>query len=442
MKHLRLVYRLLLAALVVSLPSTTAAQEFRNSYAVVVGVNDYSGTPNWRNLTFAERDADHVAAYFKSQGYNVRVMKGDATRRNIIAYLLDELAPRLGTDDRVVFYFGGHGHTQEIDGRQVGYILPAGVRGSADYISMGDVRTWAERLGRARHLLFVINACYGGTLGGLRGGGIDPSRADYVAEVTRRRARQFISAGGADQQVLDGGPGNLSWFTYYFLEALQKGEANTYGDEVITFSELNGYLVPRAANAVQTPAWGALSGHGLGEFVFKTKVPPNLRRLALPLPPLDSARRGRSRQSTTTGETTGKQDLATVTRAIEAMRAPIDNIFTAWEALDLELYMEQWAPDALQYSPSYRRNRDDIRMRRVRDFQRFESVTVLGYEVAFAGYREETAYFNVKYSFRFVLKGGRVFNENKIGERYETRYSPTVGRWQIAVNQDYISRGK
>ncbi|MEE8526216.1 MAG: caspase family protein [Thermoanaerobaculia bacterium] len=442
MKHLIFAIQLLLPGVALGLPSTSP--EFRNSYALIVGVNDYSGAPGWPNLAYAEHDAKFVGAYFRSQGYDVRVMTDGGTRRNIVAHLLDDLAPRLGSDDRVVFYFGGHGHTETTGGRQVGYILPAGVRSSADYISMGDLRTYAERLGSARHMLFIINACYGGTLGSLRGGGVDPSRPNYRAEVMRRHARQFISSGGANQQVLDGGPGNLSWFTYYLLEALQEGKADTNDDHLITFSELNGYLVPRASNEVQTPAWGALGGHALGEFVFRTDMPASLRRLALPLASPDTAPRVRLEHSSvpTSDPTTRESDLPTVTRNMEAMRAPMDRLFTAWESLDLDLYMAQWAPTALQYSRRFRRSHDDILEKRQRDFQRLERVAVLGYEVAYAGFYEETAHFNVKYSLRFVFKDGKVITENQIGERYETRYSPAVGRWQISVNQDYISRGK
>jgi hypothetical protein len=442
MKGIAMASRLLLAALflLTSLPSS--AEDFRNSYALVVGVNDYADAPGWPNLAFAERDAEYVAAYFRSQGYDVRLMKEDATRRNIVGYLLDELAPRLGADDRVAFYFGGHGHTEEKHGRQVGYLLPAGVRGSADWISMGDLRTYAERLGDARHMLFVVNACYGGTLGALRGGGVDPSRPDYRAEIVRRPARQFIAAGGADQQVLDGGPGDLSWFTFYFLEALQKGEADANGDRLITFSELNGYLVPRASNGQQTPAWGALAGHALGEYVFTTNIPASRKGLQMPLPSPNAARLAMSRDLSRASEpTTSQEDLSAVARTIEAQRLPIDNLFTAWEKLDLDLYMAQWAPQAIQYSRQFRRDRDEILQKRRKDFRRFDRVEVLGYEVAYAGFRNETAHFNVKYSMRFHFKDGRILDEDQIGERYETRYVPAAGRWQISVNQDYMSKG-
>jgi WD40 repeat protein len=88
--------------------------------------------------------------------------------------------------------------------------------------------------------------------------------------ITGRVAREVITAGGKDQQVLDGGPNGHSYFVDYLLEALADGMADTNGDGYITFSELSSYLIPRASNRQQTPAFGVLSGHQAGEYLFRS----------------------------------------------------------------------------------------------------------------------------------------------------------------------------
>lgn len=194
-----------------------------------------------------------------------------ATTTAIVSALQTRLAPRLAAEDRVLVFFAGHGYTEHLGEQDFGYLVPYdGTEDSATYLSMEELRTLSEKMGRAKHQLFILNACYGG-LFGLRGQvlRVDPHVPGYLEEVTRRAAREFITAGGRDQQVLDGGPGGLSFFTYYVLEALggkQLGDLD--GDGAITFPELAGYLVPRASNDYQTPLAGALPGHGGGELVL------------------------------------------------------------------------------------------------------------------------------------------------------------------------------
>jgi formylglycine-generating enzyme required for sulfatase activity len=105
---------------------------------------------------------------------------------------------------------------------------------------------------------------------GTKAGGVDPNTPNYLKEITRRKARQIITAGGKDQIVLDGGPYGHSVFTGSILEAIKEGLADFNGDGYITYAELVSYLVPAATNPYQTPAPAYLPGHGSGEFVFRS----------------------------------------------------------------------------------------------------------------------------------------------------------------------------
>ena len=83
----------------------------------------------------------------------------------------------------------------------------------------------------------------------------------------------MISAGGADQEVLDTGPNGHSLFTAALLDALQRGEADTRRDGYIVTPDLVSYLISKASNTYQTPTEADLPGHALGEFLFASPVP-------------------------------------------------------------------------------------------------------------------------------------------------------------------------
>lgn len=243
---------------------------YERSYALVIGINKYASS-RWPDLSYARKDAEGVATFLRSQGFEVITLYDEqAYKTAIVSQMQNYLAPRVSRDDRVLVFFAGHGYTEQLGGKDWGYIVPYGAGNtSASYISMEEIRTLAEKMGSAKHQLFVMDACYGGLLG-TRAGGVDPSIPNYLEEVTKRGAKQILTAGGKDQQVLDGGLWGHSVFTGYLLQALREGLADLNGDGYITFAELSGYLVPRASNAYQTPASGTLPGHGLGEFVFRS----------------------------------------------------------------------------------------------------------------------------------------------------------------------------
>ena len=96
----------------------------------------------------------------------------------------------------------------------------------------------------------------------------------YLEEVTRRAARQILTAGGADQQVSDEGPDGHSVFTWALLQGLQ-GQADLDGNGLITASELGAYISPIVSQfAKHTPTVGNLVGSEGGEFIFQLQPEP------------------------------------------------------------------------------------------------------------------------------------------------------------------------
>ncbi|MFC1877773.1 caspase family protein, partial [Thermodesulfobacteriota bacterium] len=240
---------------------------YEKSFALVIGIDNYE---KWPPLEFAVNDARSFAEELKETGFdNITViLDKEATQRRILTELFHELPEKMGRNDRLFFYFAGHGQTEDLPGGgKRGYIIPVdcdiGNYGAAA-ISMDQIRSLSSRI-PAKHILYAMDSCYSG-LGLNRSGGVSPKISDYLRKIASMRAVQIITAGGKGEQVQEKEGHGL--FTTHFLEAL-KGKGDLNKDNVITGTELGAYLRPTVSNAsgqAQTPLFGRLEGEG--EFLF------------------------------------------------------------------------------------------------------------------------------------------------------------------------------
>ena len=251
-----------------------AATGYANSWAILVGIDDYK---KWPRLQYAVRDAEGVGQVLVQKfGFapeRVITLKNEqATRAGILGAFHDLMergknAGGLQPNDRVFMFFAGHGATRKLSsGRDLGYIVPYDADPdnlATDAIPMTEIQNIAESL-PAKHELFVMDACYSG-LGLTRGG----ANAAFLRENGRRLGRQMLTAGGTDQLVSDGGPNGHSVFTWTLLQGLG-GKADLNGDGMITATELAAYVAPAVSSvSQQTPAFGSLPGSEGGDFVFE-----------------------------------------------------------------------------------------------------------------------------------------------------------------------------
>ena len=240
---------------------------YNKSWAVVIGVNNYE---KWPGLEYAVNDATSVKKRMEKLGFDeiITLMDNEATKHNITQILGDKLPHEVQREDRLLIFFAGHGLTEEIGGRQYGYIIPVDGEKQNYYssaISMAQVREFSKRI-QAKHIYYVIDACYSG-LGLARSGSrFTPSMKGYLKKVTSLPAIQMLTAGGKGEQVMESDGHGL--FTEYFLSGIE-GHADTNTDGVVTASELGAYLRPsvsKASGQKQTPNYGSLEGEG--DFVF------------------------------------------------------------------------------------------------------------------------------------------------------------------------------
>jgi len=250
---------------------------YSNSWALIIGVNKYT---YWPQLSYAVNDAKGVSALLSRQyGFSpdriFTLLDEEATRENITQHLADVLADpeRIKENDRVFIFYAGHGMTRTLpSGRNLGYIIPVDAeldKFHSKSISMTHLQDFSEMI-PAKHVYFVMDSCYSG-IALTRSGGTAKS-SKYLSEISSRHARQILTAGGADQEVADGGPGGHSVFTWSLMQGLS-GEADLDKNNIITASELGAYVSPAVSeNSNQTPAFGNLVGSQGGEFLFELAV--------------------------------------------------------------------------------------------------------------------------------------------------------------------------
>ena len=240
---------------------------YGRSFAVVIGINKYE---KWPGLEFAVADAGAVKDSLQKTGFDdiTVILDQDATQRRILTELFHELPQKVERNDRVLFYFAGHGQTANTPGGgKKGYIIPVDAEAdsyASTAISMEQIRSLSSRIA-AKHIFYVMDCCYSG-LGLNRSTGVWPGISDYLRKVSAMRVVQSITAGGQGEQVQEKEGHGL--FTSYFLKAIE-GDADLNKDNVVTGTELGAYLRPTVSNAsrqTQTPLFGRLEGEG--EFLF------------------------------------------------------------------------------------------------------------------------------------------------------------------------------
>ena len=243
---------------------------YKDYYALVVGISDYE---KWPDLPGAAKDAREVASRLKEIGFEVKLELNPSAKE--LRKVLSDVVYEAGREKNraLLFYFAGHGETLELaDGTELGYIVPSDcplknkdpIGFDSKAISMKDMEVLALKV-KSKHFIMVFDSCFSGSLFNVvRAAPVD------ISEKSALPVRQFITAGGAGEQVPD-----QSVFKVVFLQGIS-GEADLNADGYVTGSELGMHLQEKVVNysrGGQHPQYGKINNPKLdrGDFIF---VPP------------------------------------------------------------------------------------------------------------------------------------------------------------------------
>ncbi len=258
--------------------AVTTDDIYDNSWALIIGIDKYE---NVQHLNYAVKDAESIQDIlvntFNFPEGNITLLKDEEANKDAILKAFSDLTKTAEDNDRVLIYFAGHGKTMDLtEGGEMGYLLPVDGDSEDLYLSSiaMDELEKISHMSKAKHTLYLVDACYGG-IAAVGSRGLDASSTpNYIEKITKNRAVQIITAGGRGEQVIEKPKWGHSAFTLNLKRGLKDGNADYNADGYITANELGMFLREKVtidSENQQTPQYGRMTSQE-GEFVFISKI--------------------------------------------------------------------------------------------------------------------------------------------------------------------------
>lgn len=263
------------------------SRPFNRSVALLVGVGTYAHLSP--QLTYVKSDLAAMREFLLGDGGFDRVYvmsDGIANAALVENYMFNVLPAELAPNDRLLFYFSGHG--ADIGGQ--GYMQFANASAAYDrdqYLDVTRTEQWSKRIA-AKHILFLIDACNAG-LGYTEKAGV-PLDEGLLEQFAGKGSRNVITAGTGTQRAyqVEENKQGYSVFTRAFLDSIRGAEVQ---GGFLTLAEVMAGIERRVAafsrdnqSKKMTPRRWDLhrSDDDLGTFVFvnpRATAPPLLAGL-------------------------------------------------------------------------------------------------------------------------------------------------------------------
>ena len=200
----------------------------QKTYVLSTGVSNY-GDPQ-ANLGNTTKDAKSIGALFKSQkNTKVSVLTSSNANKSNIKTHLEAIAKLSKPDDKVIFFFSGHGNT--------GYFYA--YDGPFYYTELLSLL----RTIKAKGIYVFVDACMSGS--------VSDNATSYDWASSRTSSVSLMMSSRADELSVESGWVNNGYFTQALLKAL-RGKSDTDHNRQITLMEAFKYVHKDVTDRIST----------------------------------------------------------------------------------------------------------------------------------------------------------------------------------------------
>lgn len=228
---------------------TQPAIDKMKRWGIIIGINAYDD-PSINGLQYAAPDARSIyetlthpqTGSFKAEHIHLLTSgsENQPTRDNILESL-SLLCQIIQAEDTVIFYFSGHGLTQN----GINYLLPADTRAEAPAETGIPLSKVYQAIQNTRQQIMFFDVCHSGSH--RRGDGIPLEvMSDTFAEVVLSNAagRVTLTSCNTNESSFEDDYLGYGVFAYYLVEALH-GTPDILSDKRVTVSEVNRHVAER-----------------------------------------------------------------------------------------------------------------------------------------------------------------------------------------------------
>ncbi len=227
-------------------PGQESENDSAHVYCVVIGISSYLRIDKLQyGHTDARYFADVLQNAFKERlpSENQYVFLDSMATSNPIYMALESLSQRVKENDKVYFYFAGHGDVESLITKRAHLLLfdsPPNVYKSGGTLSVEGLKDYlADWTYKKAKVFLVIDACRSGNLaGGIEGQGVAMNSIQDLDLQSARLLSCQPNEKSIESTSFGGGHGA---FTYYLVKGI-KGGANSNGDKNITVGEIGTFL--------------------------------------------------------------------------------------------------------------------------------------------------------------------------------------------------------
>ena len=220
-----------------------SANAFDKTYAVVVAVADYKnfGTGSG-DLRYTTNDAKLFADFLMSKNggsgpaSNIYLLTNEKAKKENILYYTKKMFSRAQTNDRVIFFFSGHGDK--------GVFLPYDVTSSGGNLLYFSEVQALFRYANCKTKLLFADACYSGSIKEKSATNSNFKKALTKEATVKSSSGTNIAvmlSSSKNETSLEAGDLKQGLFSYYVIKGL-RGSADDNNNSFITIKELFYYV--------------------------------------------------------------------------------------------------------------------------------------------------------------------------------------------------------